>query len=204
MIDSCNIYGAFLYGEKVYAPPECYINEYEFLVSVYDYTTLQLLTGVNWELYKRNQAISLTGLVDESHTLVDSGISSTGHIMISLLDYDLRTSNDDFYLKTWIIATDNKYVSRLRIKYFASEYISNDNNWPYVRETLQIDKATETIIETGGGGGGGGGLGGGSVITHTEYKDKPLPKIKVMAVKDDESKEDKEIWVVNIKDFDSL
>ncbi len=63
------------------------------------------------------------------------------------------------------------------------------------------------VVETevpGTDGGSGGGLGGGSVITHTEYIDRPMPKIRLTAIDDDTLIEDKEIWVVNIKDFDSL
>ena len=55
-----------------------------------------------------------------------------------------------------------------------------------------------------GGGGSGGGLGGGSIITQTEYIDRPTPKIKLTAMTDDTEIENKEIWVINIKDFDSL
>lgn len=54
-----------------------------------------------------------------------------------------------------------------------------------------------------GTGGGGGGMGG-SVITHTEYREKPLPEIRLTALTDDENIENKEIWVIDIKDIDSL
>ena len=63
------------------------------------------------------------------------------------------------------------------------------------------------VVETevpGTGGGSGGGLGGGSIITQTEYIDRPMPKIRLTALTDDTEIENKEIWVINIKDFDSL
>ena len=48
------------------------------------------------------------------------------------------------------------------------------------------------------GGSGGGGMGG-SVITHTIYKDKPLPVIKIININNKESK-DKEIKIISVKE----
>ena len=56
---------------------------------------------------------------------------------------------------------------------------------------------------TGTSGGSSGGMGG-SVVTHTEYRDKPLPRIRLTAMSDDEEVENKEIWVIDIKDTDYL
>ena len=58
-------------------------------------------------------------------------------------------------------------------------------------------------VPDGSGGGGGGGMGG-SIVTHTEYRERPLPIVKVRAISDDEELENKEIWIIDIKDFDSL
>jgi len=56
-------------------------------------------------------------------------------------------------------------------------------------------------IDTGSGGGGGGGMGG-DVVYHTEYRDKPLPIIRIHLMDEDQDK--KEIIITNLKDFDSL
>ncbi len=57
------------------------------------------------------------------------------------------------------------------------------------------------VVEGGGGSGGGGGMGG-SVITHTEYKDKPFPIVKILKLGDETV--NKEITIINIKDFDNI
>jgi len=51
-------------------------------------------------------------------------------------------------------------------------------------------------IDTGGGGGGGGM--GGDVVYHTEYRDKPLPIIRIHLMDEDQDK--KEIIIINIQE----
>ena len=198
ILGTCNIWGSgTLYGERIYTEP-CYILEqYDFGVSLYDYDTNLPIADVSWELYRRNTFLDPDSLVNETHILVDSGTATNGVVQISLHDYDLRHLSDDFYLKSWK-TNDHNYIGGLRITYLAEEYVALEGNWPYIRDVLQIQKKTEEVSS-----GGGGGMGG-SVVTHTEYRDKPLPIIKVTAMSADEELEDKEIWVINIKDFDSL
>lgn len=196
LIGNCNIWGSgTLYKERIYIEP-CYIfDSYDFGVSLYDLDTSEPITNISWELYKRNPNLPEDGLVDESHTLVDNGTATDGLVRVSLSDYELRYLSDDYYLKSWK-TNDHNYVGRLRIRYLAEEYTSNVANWPYIRDALQAKKKEVAS-------GSSGGMGG-SVVTHTEYKDKPLPVIKVMAVDEPEKMEDKVIVIINIKDFDNL
>lgn len=191
MLDSCNIYGTFLYDEKIYSPPECYIDIYDFSISVYNLDTSQAVSNVQWELYRRDVAISVYDMVDESHILVDSGIEPSGIIHIDLTDYNLRYMTTDYFFKTWREGNPN-YIGRLRVNYYADGYTKNDNNWPYFRDALQIEPSKSS-----------GGMGG-DVVTHTEYRDRPLPVIRVCLIEDDEDTIDKEICIINLKDFDSL
>jgi hypothetical protein len=112
-----------------------------------------------------------------------------------LNDYGLRYKSDDYFIRTWK-SNDHNHIGYLRVKYLANDYTSNETNWPYVREVIQAKKKTTEYT-------GGGAMGG--TVYHTEYKEKPLPVIKVMAMQDEEDDiKDKEIIIVNIKDFDNL
>lgn len=197
LLGNCNIWGnGALYGERIYTEP-CYIfDAYDFGVSLFDFDTAAPIENISWQLFRRDPNLPSTGLVDENHILVGSGTVTNGLIRISLSDYNLRNLSTDYFLKSWK-TNDHNYVGRLRIKYLAEEYTSKDDNWPYIRDALQVKKKEEIII-------GGGSAMGGTVI-QTEYKEKPLPVIKVMAMTDEEDDiKDKEIWIVNIKDFDNI
>jgi hypothetical protein len=63
----------------------------------------------------------------------------------------------------------------------------------------EIGESVPVEVPTGGGGGMGG-----SVVMHTEYIDRPLPIVRIRTIEDKEDIENKEIWVLDIKDYDSI
>lgn len=179
-----SIYSQNIYGAQTYIVSR----QNDFLITVYDYHTNALLTEeVNWELYRRDLNRDPDELVNDSHIFVASGNTSTGIIEIFLYDYGLRDLQTEFYLRTWN-SDDHKYINHLRIKYYPGDYIADEVVTPYFREAIQVQREWAA----------GGGMGPG--VSHTEYRDRPLPEMRVMLVDEDEINDNREkmFQVINI------
>lgn len=135
------IYGTFLYGERIYH--ECDILGailWDFQLSIHDLDTEDLLPDVHWELYRRDDSISLTDPIDDTHIIVDSGTTLTGLLQIDLNDYGIRTQDDDFYLTAW--RTDRPEVkTNVYLRYFHENYTDSPNDAPYYIGELYIPKS---------------------------------------------------------------
>jgi hypothetical protein len=130
------IYGSFLYGSKIYREYVSLVL-YDFGIQTYNLNDNSSIIGINWELYKRDETISIDGLVDDTHILVDNGTSIESLIKINLNDYNLRDTRTDFYLKAWK-DSNIKHLSEINIDYYPDDYVKRDKNSPYFYQKLGI------------------------------------------------------------------
>lgn len=134
------IYGTFIYGENIYHECE-FISTilYDFQLTFHDLDDSTTLPDIVWELYVRDETISVTDPVDENHILVDSGTDIDGLLRIDLSDYSLRIEDNDFYLTAWRLdrpeAKSNTYI-----RYFHEHYIDSDSDAPYYIGEVYIPK----------------------------------------------------------------
>ncbi len=187
----CQLYGESLYADLVYTEPCSYTGgEYfDFIFDISNLSNNNPVVELNWWLYRRDTSISTQNPINENHVLIDQGITIDNFIRISLMDYYLRSTQTDFLLVSYK-GMDIGHRAYSYIRYYPDQYTQHDANPPYQQTSLYLAKETSS-----------GGMGG-SVVTHTEYRDKPLPKIRITKVK--ECLIRKEIEIINIKDFDNI
>ena len=130
----------------------------DFIFKVYDEENNTLIQNISWKLYKRDYSLGLNIPVDESHVLVDSGLSTSGQITIFLENYNLLNHNNDFYLNIWK-QEDIYHNLKVNFSYYYKDYISNVKKCSYINSKLYLKKegsgeAKETIIYKGIGGAG--------------------------------------------------
>ena len=94
----CSIYGQSIYGTFIYAE-YCRVLLYDFGIETYDIKTGTPIINISWELYRRDITLPYTSLVNDTHILVDSGVSIESLIKIDLNDYSIRNIQNDFILK---------------------------------------------------------------------------------------------------------
>ena len=141
-----SLYGSFLYGERIYREYVSLVL-YDFGIQTYNQNTNSPIIGINWQLYRRNDSISVDGLVDDTHILVASGTSIESLIKINLNDYSLRDVRTDYYIKAWK-NNDIKHLSEINIDYYPDDYIKRDKNSPYFYHKLGISEGiTKGCIE---------------------------------------------------------
>lgn len=135
------IFGSFIYGERIYH--ECDFLPavlYDFQLTFHDLDSGVTLPDMVWELYRRDVSISPDDPIDENHILVDNGTDLDGMLRINLSDYDLRNTNDDYYLTAWRVdvpeAKSNTYL-----RYYFDEYVTSDKNDPYYIGEVYIPKS---------------------------------------------------------------
>ncbi len=138
------LYGSFIYGERIYRE---YVSVllYDFGIEVFNIDNGSPTLNVNWQLYRRDDSISVDGLIDDTHIFVAGGTSIDELIMINLNDYSLRNRSNDFYIKAWK-DDDIEHISEINIDYYANEYITRGCNRPYLYHKLGL-------VEGGIGGG---------------------------------------------------
>ncbi len=141
-MNDCNIYGAgLIYGEGLIYSDWCKVLLYDFGIDLYDTTTTLPISGFYWGLYKRDPNISQTGIIDTTHTLVDSGINIQDILKVNLDDYSLRNKNNDFLITASVSssATNAPDLSSVYIKYYHTDYVLNNDNAPYLHNHIGIN-----------------------------------------------------------------
>jgi len=141
-MNECNIYGAgLIYGEGLIYSDWCKVLLYDFGIDLYDSTTTLPISGFYWSLYKRDPNISDTGIIDVSHTLVDSGLNIQDILEINLDVYSLRNINNDFLITASMSssASNAPDLSSVYVKYYHTDYVLNTENAPYLHNSIAVN-----------------------------------------------------------------
>jgi len=135
------IFGTFIYGERIYH--ECDILGvilYDFQISIHDLDSNNRFPDIYWALYRRDISISISGPIDDSHTLVDTGHTVSGLLQIDLQNYNLKLQDDDYYITAWRVDRPDAKTN-VYLRYFYQNYTDNANDSPYFIGELYIPKS---------------------------------------------------------------
>jgi hypothetical protein len=144
-MDFCNIYGdSIIYGSGLIYADWCQVVCYDFGIDIYDSNTSLPVSGFYWSLYRRDPNISPHDIIDETHTLVDSGQSLQGMLQINLDDYSLKLIDTDYLITASLesSAASASDITRVYVKYYHTDYVRSEQNCPYLYNKIGVQKGT--------------------------------------------------------------